>query len=332
MKSVKKILLINFGGLGDEILFLPVVSSLRQKYPEAEITLCLEPRSKSIQNLCPDINKILTVDIKSKSKYFELLKFCFRAFCSHYDIVVSSGSNKMIPVLLFLTGARTKIGYDCGGFTKKLLTNAIALNKKQFAGRMYHDLVREYTGIEYNHPVINAEKNESAAGMIVIHPGVSKMSIRKNIIKSYGNAKWAELAEMLLARGEKVALAGGPDDDECICEILNYLKDKDCTNLYNFYGKTKNIKELASLLSGAKAVVCCDSAPMHLAVALNVKTIAIFGPTDEKKLVPDKDNVFVVKSDCNCRPCLWDKRMTSCKEKYCLNISNDKILEYLDIL
>ena len=96
MKSVKKVLLVNFGGIGDEILFLPVIKSVRNKFPDAEITLCLEPRSKSIQGLCPDINKVILADIKSKSKYLELLKFYFKGLTGGYDVVVSSGSNKMV--------------------------------------------------------------------------------------------------------------------------------------------------------------------------------------------------------------------------------------------
>ncbi len=327
MSEVKKILLVNFGGIGDEILFLPVIKSVKAKYPNAEITLCLEPRSKSIVDLCPDINHVILADIKSKNKYLELLKFYFKALCGGFDLVVSSGSNKMIPVLLFFMGIKTRIGYDCGGFTTKLLTKAIKLNNQQFAGKMYHSLVAELTGDEYKNPSVKIDYSDTCKDMILIHPGVSKMSIRKNIIKSYGNEKWAELVELLLNRGEKVALAGGPDDDECIQEILKKVDGRE--NFYNFYGKTKNLKELGALMTGAKKVICCDSAPMHLALALNVPTIALFGPTDEKKLVPERDNVKVITANCDCRPCLWDKRMTSCDEKYCLKITNEQILENL---
>jgi len=47
LNNFKKILLINFGGIGDEILFLPVIDALKKQYPEAEITLCLEKRSSA---------------------------------------------------------------------------------------------------------------------------------------------------------------------------------------------------------------------------------------------------------------------------------------------
>jgi ADP-heptose:LPS heptosyltransferase len=328
MNKSEKILLINFGGIGDEILFLPTIRSIKERYPNSEITLCLEPRSKGIIDLCPDINKLILADIKSKHKYIELLKFYFKALFGRYDIVVSSGANKMIPILLFFMGIKTRIGYDCGGITKRLLTKAVKLSNKQFAGRMYHNLVDELTGIDYKNPQVEIEYSKECEGMILIHPGVSKMSIKKNIIKSYGNEKWGELVELLLQRGEKVALCGGPDDEECIKDILQRVEGKD--NFYNFYGKTRNLRELGKLMTGAKKVICCDSAPMHLAIALNVPIIALFGPTDEVKLVPQRDNISViVAKNCHCRPCLWDKRAESCKEKTCLEISNKQILELI---
>ena len=330
MKDPNNILLINFGGIGDEILFLPVIKAVKSKYPNAKITLCLEPRSKSIKNLTSDIDDVILTDIKSKSKYFELFKFYLKALFGKFDVVISSGSNKLIPVLLFFTGIKTRIGYDCGGFTKNLLTKAVKLDNQRFAGKMYFELVKDFTQVEYENPSISVNENPETAGMILIHPGVSKMSLRKNIIKSYGNEKWAELIELLLNKGEQVALAGGPDDEECIKFILNKIDENKYKNFYNFYGKTKNLSELGALMKSAKAVICCDSAPMHLAIALNVKTVAMFGPTDEKKLVPEKNNVFVIKNEnCNCRPCLWDKRSESCENKQCLNISNEQILAVL---
>ena len=320
------ILLINFGGIGDEVLFLPVIKSIKNRYPDANISLCLESRSKSIKDLCPDINNLIFADIKSKNKYFELLKLYFNALFGHYDVVISSGGNKLIPLLLFFTGIKKRIGYKNKSFTSSLLTEAVELNQKQYAGMMYHDLVKIFAEEEYSNPEISVKKSEKTEGMILVHPGVSKMSIKKNIIKNHGNKKWAELVKRLLNEGYKVCLAGGPDDKECIEEIQKEIKDTDCTNLFNAYGKTKNLKDLAELIAGSKLVICSDSAPMHIAIASNTPTVAIFGPTDEKKLVPEKENIKVVKTNVNCRPCLWDKRQTSCDTKECLNIETDDII------
>ena len=102
MKKPKKILMINFGGIGDEILFLPAISSLKKEYPEAKITLVLEPRSKSVKNLTNLIDDVICVDIKGKHKYWELIKFLFKAGFGKFDMVFSSGANNLIPLLLFL--------------------------------------------------------------------------------------------------------------------------------------------------------------------------------------------------------------------------------------
>ena len=74
---------MNFGGLGDEILFLPALISLRKEYPNAKITLALEPRSKSIQQLTDVIDDVITVDIKGKNKYSEI----FRLITKQYLVI-----------------------------------------------------------------------------------------------------------------------------------------------------------------------------------------------------------------------------------------------------
>ena len=61
-----------------------------------------------------------------------------------------------------------------------------------------------------------------------------------------------------------------------------------------------------------------------------IKVLAIFGPTDEKKLIPQNEKFVTIKNDkCNCRPCLWDKRNTTCAELTCLDIPIDEILNKL---
>ena len=63
----KKILFINFGGLGDEILFLPSIISVKKEFPDSEITLVLEARSRGITSLTNIIDETLFANIKGKS-------------------------------------------------------------------------------------------------------------------------------------------------------------------------------------------------------------------------------------------------------------------------
>ena len=326
-KKEKKILFINFGGLGDEILFLPAIISVKKEFPDSKVTLALEPRSKGIVSLTNIIDETIYANIKSKNKYFELIKLLFQIWFKKFDIVISSGSNKFISIFLFLTFIKKRYGYNLGKLSELLLTKAVPLNKNQYAAKMYHDLIRELTNINTDLPQINIEKRETIQNSVLIHPGVSLMSIKKGITKTIPADIWAEVIEKLTDRGKQVILAGGPDDEAVIKTIVEKVPADKFTNMY---GKTKNLKELAELISSAEKFLCSDSAPLHIGVALEVQTYVIFGPTDDKKLIPQNEKVIPIKSqNCNCNiyPCLWEKRQTTCENLDCLKITSDEIVQ-----
>ena len=325
MSINKKIVFINFGGIGDEILFLPSVLSVKKEFPNAEITLVTEERSKSITLLTDAVNNIITADIKKGNKYLQMLRLLRKIRKGHFDIIVSSGSNRFISVFLFLTGIKQRYGYNTGLLSNILLTKAVKLNKKCYAVDMYHELVSPITGIKTNLPEFTIETQEKIPNSVLIHPGVSKISIEKGMIKTITADKWSKVIELLADEGKKVMLAGGPDDDECIKTIVKNVSPEKFENLY---GTTKNLEDLAKLISAAEIFLCSDSAPLHIAVGLGVKTFAIFGSTDDKKLIPPNGNVTPIKADCNCElmPCLWEKRQTTCEKLDCLNIAPEKIV------
>lgn len=327
MREPKKILAINFGGIGDEILFLPALASLKKEYPDVKITLALEPRSKSVKNLSTLVDEVMCVDVKGKHKYFELLKMVLKARFGKFDMVFSSGGNKLIPILLFLTGITYRYGFDSGLLSKILLTKAVKLDNKRYASAMYHELVTPVTDYKTELPEIDAGEVEKELNSVLIHPGVSKMSVSKNMIKTWEPQIWAKLIEKVIQTGKKVYLIGGPDDKACIEKIVEIIGDR--PNFLNLYGTTKNIMDLARLTKKAEVLICSDSAPMHIGVGVGTKTLALFGPTDEKKLIPNNEKFVAIKNNCDCRPCLWDKRQTTCESLDCLKIDLDEIVRLL---
>ncbi|MCD7780376.1 MAG: glycosyltransferase family 9 protein [Candidatus Gastranaerophilales bacterium] len=329
MTLYNNILLINFGGIGDEILFLPVIQCLRRKYPQAKITLCLEGRSSAFVKLTDLLNSYFCINIKTKNKYIELTKLYLKAIFGGYDLVISSGANPLISVLLFLTGIKTRIGYGTSSIAKRLLTYPVKLNKNQYAANMYFDLIKPVYDGNFELPYIKIRGCSKLENSVLIHPGVSKISISKNITKTIDAKKWAELIKILLKKGKKVYLAGGSDDIETVTKIREELISEDLTNFTDMFGKTKNIYELAELINKSEVLICSDSAPMHIGVAVNTKTITIFGATDEKKLLPYSDNFIAITNNVNCRPCLWEKRQTTCSELKCLDIDLNKIIEFV---
>lgn len=329
MKKMKNILAINFGGIGDEIFFLPTLISLKKEFPDSKITLALEPRSKSVKDLTDIIDDLFLIDVKGKNKYAELFKLILKARTGKFDMVVSSGGNKLISILLWLTGIKERYGYNTGTLSEKLLTKAVQLNKNQYACEMYHDLVTPITSHKTYLPEINVTPQEKIPNSVLIHPGVSKLSVQKGMIKTIAAETWAEIIDLLQEKGKHVILVGGPDDKECIEIIRSTVKNK---NFEDYFGKTRSLKDLGELISKAEQFICSDSAPLHVAVALKTKTFVIFGPTDDKKLIPQSDNVVAVKANDKCpiKPCLWEHRQTTCESLECLKITAQYVADLIN--
>lgn len=315
-----KILTINFGGIGDEVLFLPTLEGIRASYPDAEIALLVEPRSAGIGVITDLIDEVVTFDIKKRpllgSDLIELITLVRRG---SYDMVVSSGSSPMVAGLLFLSGIPRRIGYNSNRLAPYLLTEPMPLNRSQYAAKMYHDLIAALPGAAKALPAIprikaGAQEKESmesllaklwsAAGdagkarnrqrkRILIHPGTSQLAILKGLNKTWSAENWCKLVELLEKEpGVDVILAGGPDDKEAIEQINAKLKPG--SKVISTYGHTRNLKELVGLIDICDLIVCVDSAPMHLAVALNKPLVALFGPTNEAVLMPPNVEHFVV--------------------------------------
>ena len=315
IKNQGSLLAINFGGIGDEILFLPTLRTIRAALPDWKVTLLLEPRSKSFSDLTDLIDSTITFDIKKKPLLpSDMLKLLNILREGRYDIVLSSGSSMMVSLLLTLSQIPVKIGFNSNKLASTLLTRATPLDQTVYAGRMYHSLAEGLADLA-NHEVSQGEdlfipeiktKTESlermkdffkrndidlenaSQNLVLIHPGTSKLATIKGIIKTWSSKNWAELikrlSESTLEKNTKVVLAGGPDDLEIIDEIKALTPD---LNYLTASGETKNLNDLAALIELSDLFVCVDSAPMHLAVALKKPVVALFGPTTPALLVPE---------------------------------------------
>ena len=87
---------------------------------------------------------------------------------------------------------------------------------------------------------------------------------------------------------------------------------------------------MAFLMKNSASVICVDSAPLHVAVCVRANIFAIFGPTNDEKLIPKSENIVLIKNDIKCRPCLWHKRSSNCEQSQCLNIDYNLILDKIN--
>ena len=168
---------------------------------------------------------------------------------------------------------------------------------------------------------------QNSGKIVLVHPGASKLSKQKNMIKTWEPIKWTQLIDELLKKGVKVILAGGPDDEEDVNFIRKHIKDYG-NNFIEAFGETKNMDQLAALIKKSDLLLCIDSAPMNVGVGVNTPLVAIFGPTNEKKLLPVDEKFTSVRVNLDCTPCLWDKRKTTCGELTCLkNLDVNTVLK-----
>ncbi len=339
--EIRRILFVHFGGIGDVILAFPAIKSLREAYPDARITLLVEPRAKGVGSFNPAIDEVLAFDAKGRPTLGQFIDLVAQLRDRYFDLAIASGRSPAMPALLLLSGARYRVAYQANALAFTL-TRAVPLNLKQYAGWMYYDLVGSFLDIPPRVPQVAIAPDDQAwaaeffarGGLVetesvaVLHPGASKMATLRGIHKTWEPSRWAEVARALLHGGVKVVLAGGPDDDEGVALILEALGES-AERVVVAHGQTRSLGQLAALIGKATVLIACDSAPMHLGVAVGTPTVGLFGPTDpEKVLPPGTVHQAVHVSGLACRPCLWERRTRTCAEVTCMkDLSVDMVLD-----
>ena len=144
--------------------------------------------------------------------------------------------------------------------------------------------------------------------------------------KRWPKEKFAYVAEKLNSeKGYKVVIFGTSDE----ADICGYISEKVGQSSMNTCGKL-TLGQYAAVLKRCNLLITNDGGPLHMAVALGVPTVSVFGPVDEKVYgpYPDSPKHVVISGKTECRPCYKDFRYTLCKSFICLDsIEPDKVLE-----
>lgn len=303
-----RILALVPGGIGDQILFLPTIQDIKQFYPNAQIDAIVEPRSLGAYRVCKYFHdkslRPIKFDYKDRNSMADFANLLGILRDGEYDAVVSLGQRSVVGFLLWLTGIPTRIGYSGNG-SDRFLTNPVPLKTEQYAAAMYHDLLQ---GFDITCPVPElsvtllkedlkwAETEQktlgiSESGYILIHGGSSQMALTKGLNKLYPVEKWLEILRSLQESQPQLPIVAvkGPEDEEFVSQLVQSFPSVKTIS-------PPDIGKLAATIAGANLMICTDSAPMHLAVAVKTYTIALFGPTDPKKLLPENERFIAIKS------------------------------------
>lgn len=295
-----RILALVPGGIGDQLLFFPTLESLKTQYPQAAIDVIVEPRARSAYRVCSYVNEVLSFDFKDRNGLADYLNLLGIIRDREYEAAISVGPNWGIGLLLWLDGIPVRVGYQSE--QSWFLSNAVPRKTEQYAAYLFHDLVQGF-GIQAPCPPLKvtvptediawAEKEQEKLklkenGYILIHGGSSRLAQIKGLNKNYPVAQWHQVVDDIAGKQPDLSLVllQGPDDGAWIAEML-----RDHPNLK--VTSPEDIGKLAAMVAGANLMLCTDSAPMHLAVAVETYAIALFGPTDPAKLLPPQQNKYI---------------------------------------
>ncbi|MBD2182566.1 glycosyltransferase family 9 protein [Aerosakkonema funiforme] len=291
------------GGIGDQILFFPTLDDLKRNYPEADIDVVVEPRSRGAYRVCRSVSETIPYDFKDRNSLADWGNILGTIRDREYDVALCLEKSWQVSLLLWMTGIPKRVGYSAVGTT--FLTDSVPLKTEQYAAWMYHDLLQGL-GISTPCPdlTINLPKQDiqwaeaeqkrlgiNESGYILIDPGASQMSQDKGIDNIYPVRNWQQIIQECQQRQPDmpIVLVQGSEDIQFVSQLLQSSSHLKVT-------APGDIGKLAATIAGANLILCTDSTPMHLAVAVQTYTIALFGPTDPKKLLPQSDRVLGIKS------------------------------------
>lgn len=305
--KVKRILVISLSNIGDAILTTPVIQILRDNFPRAYLAVLVGPRAFGVFKNDRRIDKKIIYD--KRILWRNKLGLINRLRQDRYDLVVDL---RQSAFSIFL-GAR----YRTSIFARPprglvhmkdrhlWRLKAFGLNIDNSRGPTV-----QFTEEDQNYIDLKFKKWQIKNGqiMIAVAPGA------RNMTKRWEKEGYSRLIERLAEEyNARIVIVGDEQDKPLAQEIVA----RSNPGLINICGQT-SIGQLAYLLTKVRLLVSNDSAPMHLAWAVNTPVVAIFGPTDYKKYAPLGAGNIVIRKDLACSPC--ERSLCPIKTRDCMKL------------
>jgi len=310
-KEEKKILIFKMSSLGDIILSTPSLRAIKERYPEKPcIKVLVDVRFRNVLNNCPYIDEVITCDFKERDKGAGFLKLAAKLRSEDFDMSIDLQNSKKSHLLAFLSAIPERYGYDNGKMSF-LINRKIGLPKKAILPVEHQAYVLGLMGITRieNRLELWTEKSDEEwveqflkSGWLKEGQKLAAFSIsasRRWQTKNWGVSSMAEVAGNLAReKGIRVVLLGTKEDSELGAVFMKKTKAKPI----NAIGKT-NIPRLIALIRRCDVLLTGDSAPMHIAAAVETPFVTIFGPTDPERHVPPFNKKKVLYKKQTCSPC-----------------------------
>ena len=328
--SVRRALVIKLRHHGDVLLATPVISTLHRLAPGCEIDALVYGDTAPMVSLHPQLTQLHVIDRQWKNQgIWQQMKaearLLAQLYARHYDLVIHLSVHKRGAWLTRLLRPRWSVAPRLG-----------ANKNRGFWARSFTHFYPAQSHPD-RHTVESNLDSLRALGLtpatpdkrVILIPGTSSEARIDELMLAHGltagkfihihpTSRWlfkcwpadrvAELCQLLSIKGWRIVLTAAPDAQE-MAMIQTILANQAVrsmlrsNSMIDLSGQL-SLKELAALTSHAKLFVGVDSAPMHIAAAMNTPTVAIFGPSGDREWGPWQVVQRIVTSTNHvCRPC-----------------------------
>jgi heptosyltransferase I len=299
-----RFLLVRLGSMGDVIHAVPAAAALRDTFPGARIDWAIDPKWARLLEGNPDITEVIEADRKSAGGVASTVR---KMRAAEYTHAIDFQALYKSALLAFASGAPRRIGFQSSyareGLASLLYTSCL---NPQGAHKVEHNLtLAEFAGAKNPSPrfplAICAEDEERAARELAAHslgdfyvlnPGGGWLS------KCWPAQRYGELHRTLAKRyGWRGVVTFGPGEESLSRELIQAAGDPPPIAILLGLGP------LMALMRRARFLVSADTGPLHLAAALGVQVVGLFGPTDPARNGPyslDASRHVVLRNPQNC--------------------------------
>jgi heptosyltransferase-2 len=320
-QGINNILVRGTNWIGDAILTLPAIASIRATYPHAHIAILVKPWVADIYKLFSAVDEVIIYEDKydTPAGVFRLATMLKNR---NFDAAILLQNAIEAAIIAFMARIPLRAGF--------LLTHSVKRTKEI---RKVHQ-IEYYLEIVKTLGCVSVDREMRLETMINPHdaqnivqkyiPETNKPIIGIAPGATYGPAKkwfperFAAVADML---SDSFPLQGIILGSKADWETAEEVRKVARTKLINIAGKT-NLREAIHLISQCCLFLSNDSGLMHIAGALNIPTVAIFGSTNPVTTSPAGNKTIVVHQDVDCSPCLEETCPTDFRCMKLISVEN----------
>ena len=330
--TIHHILVIDIGMLGDLLMATPLLAGIKAIYPYSSLTIVCTPWAVEAIRNNPHVDTVITYEAFWEDRSTQSSP-CIKHLISTYNIlntfkknrydiafIVTARQQPIVNLIGYLSGSAILIGirYPLGC---KLLTHSVDPENKHIViqkASLLQFVAPEYRLTSRMEYIVTIESRNFVDNFIDEH-------IKKNnceyvcltpsslqISKRWRSDAWVELTDLIIASGLIVYLCGGNDDKDYVDVIYSKVMQKDrCYNLSGIF----TFNQFAALIEKSKLLITVDSAPVHLAAALEVQCLVLCSRIyDYHKYMPAGNLTTIMVKKVECYECLKGCEQADCMD------------------